>query len=208
MSPCLDFFCNSMEDYVRNLLANTKNQEFRTSVRFCEIYCIRERRRTFVRSDADSSEAGTPNKSVYFLEKSFSRKSHLNFLQYVEGVGILAYKWFNKSKMKRPRFSSDLSREDFEKIRPVLDSARKTTRPKIHDTYEIMCAVLFFVRNKTPWRSLPQCFPPWRSVHHHFIQWTTDGPTTSLETALEMLRLHEDASSVRALISERSPPIK
>src|SRR4051812_35899371 len=100
--------------------------------------------------------------------------------------------------MKRPRFPSDVRHQDFEKVRTLVESARKSTRPKIHDTYDVFCAVLFIVRNEAPWRSLPNSFPPWRSVHHHFTQWTTpNGPVTPLESALEILGLHEAARTVR-----------
>lgn len=108
--------------------------------------------------------------------------------------------------MTRTSFPTDVPRSDFEKVRHLLDSARKTTRPKIHDTYDVLCAILFVVRNEAPWRSLPECFPPWRSVHHHFIQWTSpNGPVTPLEEALGKLGLAEVASTLRSLIDARPP---
>jgi transposase len=106
--------------------------------------------------------------------------------------------------MIRTTFSTHLLREDFETIRIFLDSARKTTRPKIHDTYDVFCAVLFVLSNEAPWRSLPDCFPPWRSVHHHFVQWTSSEESeTMLEQALYKLGLHEVASRVRDRIGVR-----
>lgn len=106
--------------------------------------------------------------------------------------------------MTRVSFVTDVSRFEFEKVRFLLDSARKTTRPKIHDTYDVLCAVLYVVRNDVSWRNLPECFPPWRSVHHHFIQWTSpNGPVTTLEQALDILGLPEVGANVRALIDAR-----
>jgi len=111
--------------------------------------------------------------------------------------------------MTRKSFPTDVLRADFEKVRVLLDSARKTTRPKLHDTYDVLCAVLFIVRNDAPWRSLPKSFPPWRSVHHHFIQWTSPNVgATPLEQALGILGLPEVASSVRALIDARRASVR
>jgi hypothetical protein len=43
--------------------------------------------------------------------------------------------------MKR-NYPSDVSREQFEKIEPILRQARKTTKPITLDGYEIFCGVL------------------------------------------------------------------
>ncbi len=97
--------------------------------------------------------------------------------------------------MQRP--GTDLPRDDFEKVRPMLESARKRTRPRKHDLYDIFSAVLFVVQNKAPWRALPTGFPPWRSVHEYYAQWTAavDGPTL-LERALLEIGLTDEASEL------------
>jgi transposase len=74
--------------------------------------------------------------------------------------------------MSRPEFPSDISREDFERVRPMLEAARRKTRPRKHDLYDVFCAVLYFLDSGVPWRSLPPAFPPWRTVHEYFTQWT------------------------------------
>lgn len=109
--------------------------------------------------------------------------------------------------MNLRRLSSEPSQNDFERVRPLLEGARKTTRPKIHDTYDVFCAVLFILKTDSTWRTLPDCYPPWRSVHHHFTVWTASaGSVTVLEEALVVLGLHDIASSLRALISARPAP--
>lgn len=110
--------------------------------------------------------------------------------------------------MQRPFFPTDVSIEDFEQVRDLLDGARKITRPKLHSTYDVFCAILFVIRNDAAWRSLPQSFPPWRSVHHHFVQWTSPTtPETPLEVALRRLQLLDVAFKVRAQIKSRSAPL-
>jgi transposase len=90
--------------------------------------------------------------------------------------------------MSRPEFPSDISREDFEKVRPMLEAARRKTRPRKHDLYDVFCAVLYFLDSGAAWRSLPPVFPPWRTVHEYFTQWTlTRGDEPNLlERALEL----------------------
>jgi hypothetical protein len=106
--------------------------------------------------------------------------------------------------MTRPNFPTDISRKEFEEARTFLDAVLKATRPKLHDPYDIFCAILFVMGNKLPWRSLPESFPPWRSVHHHFIQWTTgDEEETPLEKSLEQLQLHDVSSTVQTRISKK-----
>jgi transposase len=89
--------------------------------------------------------------------------------------------------MSRPEFPSDISREDFERVRPMLEAARRKTRPRKHDLYDVFCAVLYFLDSGVAWRSLPPVFPPWRTVHEYFTQWTLarGNETGLLERALE-----------------------
>jgi transposase len=74
--------------------------------------------------------------------------------------------------MSRPDYPSDISREDFERIRTLLEDARRKTRPRKHDLYDVFCAVLYFLETGVAWRSMPPEFPPWRTVHEYFTQWT------------------------------------
>jgi transposase len=111
--------------------------------------------------------------------------------------------------MTRPSFPTDLPREDFERIRGILENACKATRPKIHDPYDVLCAVLFILRNDSAWRTIPCSFPPWRTVHHHFVQWTASPETeTPLEKALCRLGLYDLALAVRTRIESRPAPLK
>jgi transposase len=89
--------------------------------------------------------------------------------------------------MARPEFPSDISREQFDAVRDMLEAARRKTRPRKHDLYDVYCAVLFFLETGGAWRSMPPEFPPWRTVHEYFTQWTMlrDGDRTLLEQTLQ-----------------------
>lgn len=91
--------------------------------------------------------------------------------------------------MSRPEFPSDVSRAQFELARPMLEAARRKTRPRKHDLYDVFNAVLYFLDSGVAWRSLPPVFPPWRTVHEYFSQWTLarGGEPRLLERALEQV---------------------
>jgi transposase len=68
-------------------------------------------------------------------------------------------------------YPSDISCAQFEKIRPILESARKVTRPRTLDLYDIFCAILYVLKSGCQWRILPGDFPKWRSCHYYFSVW-------------------------------------
>jgi len=67
-------------------------------------------------------------------------------------------------------YPSDISREQFEIIKPLLESARRKTAPV--DLYEVFCAVLYLLRTACQWRALPGDYPKWRTVHAYFAIWS------------------------------------
>lgn len=72
--------------------------------------------------------------------------------------------------MRTKKYPSDTSREQFEIIKPLLEGARKKTKPRTVDLYEVWCAVLYLLRTGCQWRALPSDFPNWRTMHSCFAQ--------------------------------------
>ena len=72
----------------------------------------------------------------------------------------------------RKSYPSDISRDQFEVIKPLLESARRKTSPRRVDLYEVFCAVLYLLRSGCQWRMLPDEFPKWRTVHSYFAIWS------------------------------------
>jgi transposase len=72
----------------------------------------------------------------------------------------------------RKSYPSDISRDQFEVIRPLLESARRKTSPRRVELYEVFCAVLYLLRSGCQWRMLPEEFPKWRTVHSYFVIWS------------------------------------
>ncbi len=90
--------------------------------------------------------------------------------------------------MERAVYPSDISREQFAPIRTLLEGARRKTRPRRHDLYDVFCAVLYLRATQGPLRSLPRDFPPWRTVHEYLCQWKAPRAGGSLlEQALALV---------------------
>lgn len=86
----------------------------------------------------------------------------------------------------RAKYPSDISPEKFEHLRPLLESARKTTRPRSFDLYDVFCSVLYLLRTGCQWRALPSDFPKWCAVHSYFEIWSEPREGVSLlEQALK-----------------------
>lgn len=87
----------------------------------------------------------------------------------------------------RKSYPSDISRKQFERVKQLLEDARKKTRPRTVDLYEVFCAVLYVLKSGCQWRMLPDGFPKWRTVHAYFQIWSEvdkDG-VSLLERALK-----------------------
>jgi transposase len=69
-------------------------------------------------------------------------------------------------------YPSDISREQFHKIKSILESGRKKTRPRKIDLYDIFCGVLYLLKSGCQWRMLPKEFPKWRTCHYYFSVWS------------------------------------
>ena len=73
-----------------------------------------------------------------------------------------------KSELTYP---SDITREQFEPIRELLESARKRTKPRTVDLWAVFNAVLYVLKEGCRWRSLPKEYPKWRTVYDYFCKW-------------------------------------
>ena len=79
-------------------------------------------------------------------------------------------------------YPSDISREQFEKIKPILESTRKQTRPRKVDLYHVFCAILYLLKSGCQWRMLPKEYPKWQLCYYYFSIWSqkTDDRSESI----------------------------
>ena len=68
-------------------------------------------------------------------------------------------------------YPSDISREQFKRIRPLLESARKKTKPRTVDLYDIFNALLYLLKSGCQWNMLPSDYPNYKTVHWYFRIW-------------------------------------
>ena len=78
----------------------------------------------------------------------------------------------DNSGMERKPYPSDISREKFAEIEPLLRSVRRSTKPIKIDLYEVFCAVLYLLRTGCQWRYLPPQFPKWSTVYAYWSKWS------------------------------------
>jgi transposase len=81
-------------------------------------------------------------------------------------------------------YPSDISREQFNKIKPMLESIRKQTRPRVVDLYHVFCGVLYLLKTGCQWRLLPKEYPKWELCYYYFNLWNNKD-ATNLESVLE-----------------------
>ena len=68
-------------------------------------------------------------------------------------------------------YPSNISREQFSLILPILESSRKRTKPRKIDLYDIFCGILYRLKSGCQWRMLPIEYPKWATVYYYFKQW-------------------------------------
>ena len=86
-------------------------------------------------------------------------------------------------------YPSDVTRDEFEIIRGELEAAKKTTKPRSIDLYDIFCAILYLVKGGIQWRMMPSDFPKFGIVRYYYDVWSKerkDG-TTLLSCVLKKL---------------------
>ena len=86
-------------------------------------------------------------------------------------------------------YPSNVTREQFDLIKDDLESARKKTKPRKLDLYEVFCGVLYVLKSGCQWRMLPKDFPKWRSVNEYFRIWSEqiDDKPSILEQVLKKI---------------------
>ena len=83
-------------------------------------------------------------------------------------------------------YPSDITREQFARILPLLESARRRTKPRTVDLYDVFCGVLYVLKSGCQWRMLPVDFPDWRTCYKYFRQWS-ERPGPDEESILEQV---------------------
>ena len=86
-------------------------------------------------------------------------------------------------------YPKNISREQFETIRTDLERARKKTRPRKTDLYDVFLAILYLIKHDIPWKALPANFPKCHTVYYYYSIWRKPDKcgVSPLEKALEKI---------------------
>jgi len=69
-------------------------------------------------------------------------------------------------------YESDITREQFELLREELEKAKKETKRRDIDLYDIFCAILYMIKSGCQWRMIPGDFPKWGIVRYYYDVWS------------------------------------
>ena len=88
--------------------------------------------------------------------------------------------------MERQRYSTDLTDQQWELIKPLLPPVFKWHRPPTIDRREVVNAILYMLRTGCQWRLLPHDFPRWSTVHYYYWTWRREGVMPRINDALRV----------------------
>jgi transposase len=88
-------------------------------------------------------------------------------------------------------YPGGITREEFEIIRADIESARKTTKLRKIDMYDVFCWLLYLLKDGCRRRIIPADFPKWNTIYFYYgIRSEKKGKAPSvLEKALKKLVL-------------------
>ena len=96
-------------------------------------------------------------------------------------------------------YPSDISREQFARVLPALLTARRRTKPRTVDWYDVFCdvfcGVLYVLKSGCQWRMLPADLPQWQTCYKYFRQWS-ERPNPRQPSILEQV-LKKSVAAVR-----------
>ena len=87
---------------------------------------------------------------------------------------------------KRKSYPTDLTDEQWAKLKPHLPTEKRRGAPRTVDLREIINALLYLVHTGCQWRMLPHDLPPWRTVYQYFQDWRNDGTWEKLNRDLRI----------------------
>lgn len=94
--------------------------------------------------------------------------------------------------MARKPYPSDVKDDEWAFVVPYLTLMREDAPQREHDLREVFNAMRWIVRAGSPWRYLPNDFPPWEAVYQQAQRWIAAGVFAAMVRDLrEILRMVE-----------------
>jgi|SRR5215831_82805 len=109
--------------------------------------------------------------------------------------------------MGRAAYASDLSEEEWERLKNLIPAPLYGGRPAKWTRREIVNAILYVLRTGCQWHLLPHDFPPHKTVYDYYRQWRRRGLWEAVNSQLrEQVRsqLGRDPQPSAAIIDSQS----
>jgi transposase len=71
--------------------------------------------------------------------------------------------------------TSELSEEQWERLRPLLPPQKPHTGRPANDHRTVINGILWILRTGSPWRALPERYGSWKTVSSRFYRWQRAG---------------------------------
>ena len=81
--------------------------------------------------------------------------------------------------------NTELSDEQWERLRPLLPPQKSRTGRPARDHRTVINGILWVLRTGCPWRSLPECYGSWKTVSSRFYRWQRASVWERLLAALQ-----------------------
>jgi len=97
-----------------------------------------------------------------------------------------------RSQAKPKRYPSDLTRTQWDRLRPLLPDAKPGGRPRSVDLREVLNGIFYITRGGCGWRMMPRDLPPWSTCSDYFYKWRDDGTWSRINDSLRTQIRHKD----------------
>ena len=97
-----------------------------------------------------------------------------------------------RSQAKPKRYPSDLTRTQWERLKPLLPDAKPGGRPREVDLREVLNGIFYICRGGCGWRMMPKDLPPWSTCYDDFRKWRNGGIWSKVNDTLRTQVRHKD----------------
>ena len=109
--------------------------------------------------------------------------------------------------MRRKRYTSDLTDEEWAIIEGLIPPAKAGGRPRTSNMRDVLDAIFYVLKTGCQWANLPGDFPPYSTVFDYYNQWRKNKVWQSMNDALrEAVRREEgrDATPSAAILDSQT----
>ena len=82
------------------------------------------------------------------------------------------------------KYPSDISRESFELIKPILLEGMKVTKPRTVDLYDVFCGLIYILKTGCQWNMIPSDYPAKSTIFYYYHKWNQK-PSACEDSLLE-----------------------